>query len=188
VPKPDLSVDVVTALRKIMRAVDLHSRSLVQQHGLTVPQLVLIREIGSGSRSLSDLSRNVNLSNATVTGIVDRLEKTGLVVRERSGSDRRQVMVHLTELGVSRLNSAPPLLQETFLTKLDSLKDWERAQILSVLQRVASMMQANGLDASPVLESQPLDIAKNSIIKPDDGSDASSHVSESGSKQRRSLG
>ena len=179
-PKSDLSVEVVTALRKIMRAVDLHSRSLVQQHGLTVPQLVLIREIGSGSRSLSDLSRNVSLSNATVTGIVDRLEKTGLVVRERNGSDRRQVMVHLTELGVSRLNSAPPLLQETFLTKLDGLKDWERAQILSVLQRVASMMHANGLDASPVLKSQPLDIAQETIIEPEENADIDPSSSNSG--------
>jgi len=180
VPNSDLSVEVVTALRKIMRAVDLHSRSLVQQHGLTVPQLVLMREIGPGSRSLSDLSRNVNLSNATVTGIVDRLEKTGLVARERSGSDRRQVMVHMTELGVSRLSSAPPLLQETFLTKLDGLKDWERAQILSVLQRVASMMQANGLDASPVLESRPLDVAHETTFKPDGDADSSSRDPESG--------
>jgi DNA-binding MarR family transcriptional regulator len=178
----DLSAKVVTALRKIMRAVDLYSRSLVQQHGLTVPQLVLMREIGNGSRTLSDISRNVSLSNATVTGIVDRLEKTGLVMRERDGSDRRQVMVHLTEHGISRLNSAPPLLQETFLTKLDGLKDWERSQILSVLQRVASMMHANGLDASPVLESRPLDITDETLTKSEEDAGRDSRDSESGTE------
>lgn len=79
--------EVLTALRRIIRAIDLHSRQLTKETSLTGPQLMLMRAIaehpGDTTRSIAKV---VNLSQATVTSIIDRLEAKGLVFRQRSTS------------------------------------------------------------------------------------------------------
>jgi predicted ArsR family transcriptional regulator len=98
----------------------------------------------------------VSLSHATVTGILDRLERRGVVQRHRSDSDRRQIVVRLTEQGHKALASAPPPLQESFLNNFRRLQDWEQTLVLSSLQRIASMMQVGEIDGGPVLVSGPI--------------------------------
>jgi DNA-binding MarR family transcriptional regulator len=148
---------VLVTLRQIIRAIDLHSRRLVHDHGLTGPQLVLIRELGRADvLSVGELARRVSLSQGTVTGVLDRLEKRGLVERSRSDSDRRRVLVRLTEAGFSVLGEAPSLLQDEFVARFQMLAAWEQTLILSSLQRVASMMGAEDLEAESLLVVEPL--------------------------------
>lgn len=91
---------VMVALRRIIRAIDLRSRFLVARYHLTVPQLVVLKELWlRGNVSVGELTRAVHLSHATVTGILDRLEKRGLVQRQRSDRDKRRVQVRLTPSG-----------------------------------------------------------------------------------------
>ncbi len=138
---PNREDDVIKALRRITRAIDLHSRELLQAYGLTSPQLAALRELGRREAvSMSELARAMHLSQATLTGVLDRLEKRGLARRARSGTDRRSVVVQLTDEGRVLLESAPPLLQEQFRRRYDQLADWEQSQMLSMLQRVAALM------------------------------------------------
>ena len=68
--------EVLIAIRRIIQSVDLHSRRLVKQFGLTGPQLIILREISQSQEiTASDISRAISLSQATVTGVLDRLEK-----------------------------------------------------------------------------------------------------------------
>lgn len=144
---------IVSALRRIVRAIDLQSRRMVESCGLTGPQLVVLRTVGRlGGSSVSALARAVSLSQPTVSGILERLEKRGLVRRERSHQDRRSVFVDLTAEGGRVLRDAPSLLQDRFQRELARLEEWERTQMLSILQRLAGMMDAETLDAAPLLE------------------------------------
>lgn len=143
---------IVGAIRQIIRAVDLQSRRLVNVHGLTGPQLAVLQEIRRvGQVPPRELSRSVHLSQPTVTGILQRLERRGLVVRQQSQSDRRSVLFTATEDGEQLLAAAPSLLQDRFRAALSSLPEWEQLQILATLQRVASLMEAGDLDAAPRL-------------------------------------
>lgn len=143
---------IVAAIRQIIRAVDLHSRRLVDHYGLTGPQLATLQEASRlGPVSTSALARAVHLSQPTLTGIVARLEKRGLVTRTRGTADRRTVTVTPTDAGHAMLAQAPSLLQDRFQAELGRVAEWERTLILSVLQRVAGMMDADGLDAAPHL-------------------------------------
>lgn len=146
--------DILRAVRQIIRAVDLNSKKLVRQCGLTTPQMVVLKELSSGELTGSELARQVSLSNATVTAIVDRMEKKELVARRRDTIDRRKVYVSLTETGRRLLSQAPSSLQDSFVTQLEQLDDWERSLVLSSLQRVATMMNAQDLQVSPLLESK----------------------------------
>lgn len=147
-----LADQVLVSLRRIIRATDLHSRQLLRDFGLTGPQLVVLRRVAQGpARSCSEIARAVSLSLATTVGILARLEARGLVLREQSTSDRRQKLVTATKAGVRLLEAAPPPLQVRFTRALAALEEWEQSQVLAVLQRVVSMMEAEGLDASPIL-------------------------------------
>jgi len=151
-PDP-LEDQIVAALRRIVRAIDLQSRRMVEQCGLTGPQIAVLREASRLEiASIGTLARAASLGQPTVSGIVDRLESQGLVRRERSKQDRRSSVVTVTPRGDRVLKKAPSLLQDRFRSELARLEDWERTQILALLQRLASMMDAEGIDAAPMLE------------------------------------
>lgn len=154
----DIIAEVLVALRQVIRATDLHSRHLMKTTGLTAPQLLVLREIqGRGELSVSELARRISLSQGTVTSILDRLQARGLVTRERSQADKRRVLLRLTTAGDLALRRAPQPLQEHFVHKFESLPSWEQHMILAALQRVARLMDADHIDAAPVLAIGALD-------------------------------
>lgn len=150
--------EVIVAIRRIIRATDLHSRKLNRVAGLTASQLLILQLLRQNEElTAGEVARQVSLSQATVTTIIDRLEQRGLVVRERSMQDRRKVFVCLTQAGEKILTDAPKPLQESFIQQFQDLHDWEKSMILSALERVAYMMDAQHIDASPVLDIGQLD-------------------------------
>ena len=129
------------ALRRITRAMDLRSRMLLHQHGLTAPQLSALLAISRLQPvTAGEVARDIHLGHSTVTGILDRLERRGWIGRARGDRDRRSVSLCLTPEGERFLSGAPHLLQSGFQEKLAALPQWERTQILAMLQRVANMM------------------------------------------------
>lgn len=147
--------EVLIILRRIIRAIDLRSRQLMQQTGCTGPQLLVLQALAQHEEmTAGKLASEVNLSKGTVTSILDRLERRELIQRVRSHTDRRKIYVHLTEQGQGQLASAPTLLQERFIERFVELKDWEQSQILASLQRLAEMMDAQDIDAAPVLDTR----------------------------------
>lgn len=148
---------VLVALRRVIRATDLHSKRLSKHSGLTGPQLLIMRTVRDlGEVTIGTIAEKVSLSQATVTTILDRLELRKLVYRVRSTQDKRKVHAHLTEDGVDILARAPEPLQEEFVKKFQSLHEWEQTMIIASLQRVANMMDADDIDASPVLDVGPM--------------------------------
>ena len=154
----DVSTDaVVSTLRQIIRAVDIQSKHLTKTFGLTGPQLLILKEIRKfPDRQISEISRNVSLSQATVTSILDRLEQQGFAERRRSQTDKRKVYILLTEKSEELLNLNPSLLQEKFSLRFGELAEWEKTMILSSLQRLATLLNAEGIRSHPILESGPL--------------------------------
>jgi DNA-binding MarR family transcriptional regulator len=152
---------VLVALRQIIRAIDLHSKKLERESGLTGPQLLVMQAISQTEPIMAgQVARDVNLSQATVTSILDRLERKAYLRRERSKEDKRKVLICLTEAGGQVLEQAPTLMQENFIRSFNRLEPWEQNLILSSLQRVAEMMQAGDLDAAPLLDSSDEEVVK----------------------------
>jgi DNA-binding MarR family transcriptional regulator len=150
--------EVLVALRRVIRATDLHSSHLAKTTGLTAPQILLLQTIRNrGEVTIGELATDISLSQATVTTILDRLEKRGLVYRQRSSTDKRKVHAHLTADAHGVLKNAPIPLQEQFTRQFNQLEEWEQTMIISSLQRIAKMMDAEHIDASPVLDLGLLD-------------------------------
>jgi len=149
--------DILIALRRISRAIDLRSKQLIKETGLTAPQLVAMQALKrDGAMSSSALSRAISLSPATMTAILSRLERSGLIERRKSQADKRVTTIVLTAAGEEALSRAPDLLQAGFIQRLKALQPWERSMLVASLQRVAEMMDAASLDAAPILASGDL--------------------------------
>ena len=142
----------------MIRATDIYSKKLAKTTGLTAPQMLLLQTIRTkGELTIGELATAMSLSQATVTTVMDRLEKRHLVSRQRSTVDKRKVHARLTAEANKILEQAPVPLQKNFSTRFNVLDEWEQTMIISSLQRVAKMMDAEHIDASPVLDVGAID-------------------------------
>ncbi len=147
-----VSEQVLAALRRIIQFTELHSRALVKRFGLTSPQLIVLREIAArGQATAAEIASAVSLSQPTITGIIERLEKRDLISRQRSSNDRRRILLQPTHESAELLAEAPPLMQESFVKAFEELHDWEKSMILASLQRLAALMEEQHLHAAPHL-------------------------------------
>lgn len=148
---------ILRSLRRIIRCVDLYSRQLSVTNQITTPQLVCLLEVvNRGPLTATAISREVHLSPSTVVGILDRLEEKGWVVRERGRDDRRTVRVSATPAGAQLARQVPSPLQRTLANALNALPELEQATIALSLERIVALMEAQGIDASPILETGPI--------------------------------
>ena len=146
--------ELLVSIRKVIRAIDLHSKQLNKSSGLTGPQLLIMQEIARVKGvTASQVAKQINLSAATVTNILDRLESRNLIQRVRSSEDKRRVSLFLTDDGKAALIDAPQPLQEHFIQKFCQLEAWEQSLLLSSMQRIASMMDTTEIDANAVMTS-----------------------------------
>ena len=149
-----LEEEILRSIRRIVRAIEMYSQSLVAQVGLTSPQLSVLKTVQRLSPATpTSIARELRLSQPTVSGILDRLHGRGLLSRDFCPEDKRMRSYRLTLEAETTLGASPPLLQDSFLRRLSKLQDWERSMLLASLQRVASLMDVEDLEAQPILTS-----------------------------------
>ncbi len=126
-----------------MRAVDVYSRKLNTEFGLTTPQWLCL-DIMAKSKNmiLKDLAKAVNLSESTVNGIADRLEAKHYVERRRSSLDRRKVFLEVTPEGHAILQKTPVLLQDRLSASLSGMSETEHKAMTESLEHIAALMEA----------------------------------------------
>ena len=134
-------------LRRIVRALQEYSSSVERQFGLTGPQLWALWELNrGGALSLKDLAARMHLDPSTVTGVVDRLQRKGLMARDPDPEDRRRVVLGLTDAGRATLKSAPHPAQGRLLHALHGMTPAEVARLNGTLRRLVKVMEADRLE------------------------------------------
>lgn len=135
----DRIVETILYLYAESRRVTKH---VARGMGLTGPQISALKILEAvGELSLSELSERMSARNSTITGIVDRMERDGLVIRERSSSDRRVVKLRATERGLAIARSVPVTAMELFASALRSLSADDRAELRRILLLVAEKVR-----------------------------------------------
>lgn len=130
------------------------TKGLASQFGLTGPQLTVVKLLETFENlSLSSLSERIRAQNSTVTGIIDRMEREGLVRRDRSTTDRRVVHISLSEKGQKLAKQIQVEPMEIFRGALQSLSQADLRDLLRImnkLQRYVRTHIADGaIDALP---------------------------------------
>lgn len=98
----------------------------------------VLGSLACGPLRMSEVAERVEISSASLTGIVDRLEQRGLVERERSDSDRRVVTVALTDDGREVLDAAHADFSRRLDEMLEPLSDAERDSLLRLLTKMTT--------------------------------------------------
>jgi DNA-binding MarR family transcriptional regulator len=119
------------------------TKELARRADLTGPQLTVLKLLeGVGDISLSELSDRIRAQNSTVTGIIDRMEREGLVVRMRSTEDRRVVHIRLTDKGAKIADEIAVEPMEIFRSALESLTAGEMRELIKLLTKIARRVQS----------------------------------------------
>ena len=142
------------SIRRIIRRVSSYSRVMSQETGLTMPQLLCLRAVRDSDAeevTLASVADAVSLSRSTVSGIIERMVRAGLVNRVRSQRDRRRIHLTVTEEGARRLDAVPVPLQDRFVSRLAALAPADQERLLSALEQVVELMEAEDMDAAPIL-------------------------------------
>ncbi|MOA52169.1 MarR family protein [compost metagenome] len=83
----------------------------------------------------------MSLSQASLSGVLDRLETRSLVMRRRDQQDRRKQWLLLTDAGGEALKAAPSLLPDHAMARFAELPEWEQHSILAGLLRAAELFE-----------------------------------------------
>ena len=135
-PRVDAIVETVIYLYTESRRL---TKGLARTFGLTGPQLTVIKILEElGDLSLSGLSARIKAKNSTVTGIIDRMEREGLVERKRSEADRRIVLIRLTDKGHDLAESIEVKPMQLFRQALRSLPRRDLEELFRILEKLQS--------------------------------------------------
>ncbi len=103
-------VKVFELINKLHKKYEKLQRNNIQKLALTPTQHYIFRKLWEkDGRQFKDLAEGCNCSRATITGVIDTMERKELVFREANPKDRRSVLVKLTEEGKNLKSSTPPL-------------------------------------------------------------------------------
>ncbi|WP_404405525.1 MarR family winged helix-turn-helix transcriptional regulator [Pelagibacterium halotolerans] len=143
----------LSAMRKILRKTELNSKALMRETGLTPSQLVFMQLLEDGNeQTAGSVAGRMGITQATATALIQKLEAQGLVVRRKGETDRRQVWLSLTPAGREVLAIAPDGVHARFHEQFTALEEWEQLMLIAALERVASLLGQDDMDAAAVLD------------------------------------
>ncbi len=135
--------EVTTTVRVLYRLMCRSFDPEIARSGLTVPQINALEELTrEDGLSLKELSGRMGLSHSTVSGIVDRLERRGLVSRKTDEQDRRYSRIFLSEEVKEYVREVvPSSTLGPILKALESVSAEERAHMLGGIRMLRSLLE-----------------------------------------------
>ncbi|MEE8431739.1 MAG: MarR family transcriptional regulator [Candidatus Desulfatibia sp.] len=139
--------DIVGAIRKFVRAVSIDTFQMSRKYGLTGPQTAVLRNLAAeGPLSSASLSRRLYVTPSNITGVIDRIEKKGLVERIKKDGDRRIALITLTQNGRELSKTLPDPIETKLISELADLES-EHVRILAlVMNQILNLIDAKGVD------------------------------------------
>ncbi len=161
--------EILIKIRKIVRSVDIESKKIQKEYGVSIPQVLclnFLHESPNYQATQGEIRNFLNLNSSTVSGIINRLEKKGLLARLPKSGDKRVVNISLTSAGDKLFGSIPSLLHEQLSDKLQNLEQSELDKVEESLETIIRLLDIEQIEASPLItmESDLEDIDENEMI------------------------
>lgn len=150
-------IDILIKLRKIVRSVNLESKQVEKEQGVSIPQLLCLQFLAEQKdfkANATQLKDFLNLNASTISGILRRLEKKGLVAKLPKASDKRITLILLTTNGMKLIKSAPITFQQKLSEKLQALPPEKLQTIIDGIDILTNIMEVDKVDASPIITSE----------------------------------
>lgn len=162
------TTEILIKIRKIVRSVDIESKKIQKEYGVSIPQVLclsFLNESPNYQSTQGEIRKFLSLNSSTVSGIINRLEKKGLLARLPKSGDKRVVNIALTSSGEKLLSTIPSLLHEQLSKKLQKLDDTELTKVQESLETLVRLLDIEQVEASPLitLESDLEEVDKNQV-------------------------
>lgn len=146
--------DILIKLRKIVRSVNLESKRVEKQFGVSIPQLLCLQFLADQNEyraNAKQLKEFLNLNASTVSGIISRLEKKGFVAKLPKLNDKRITWISLTVKGMEILKNAPITFQQKLSEKLQELPPEKIKTIIEGIDLLTKLMEVEEMEAIPIV-------------------------------------
>jgi DNA-binding MarR family transcriptional regulator len=141
------TTEIVQGLRRIVKALHTYSQDVRNAYGLTGAQLWALKALRGGRMSTGRLAAALAVHQSSVSILVDRLDKRGLVRRIRGRLDHRFVDIELTRRGAALAADAPEAAQGRLLHALEAMPAREVRSIRRAVDRLVQAMEATDVHA-----------------------------------------
>ncbi|MEZ4972870.1 MAG: MarR family transcriptional regulator [Cyclobacteriaceae bacterium] len=148
------TLDILIDIRKIVRSINLESKRVQRDFGISIPQLLCLGHINRAEGKVathSELMQLLSLNSSTVTGIVNRLEKKRLLKRLPKSGDKRVTYIGITQEGSTIVEKSPDILHDQLAKKIKSLPIATQQKVKDALSIIVQAMEIEKIDASPVI-------------------------------------
>ncbi len=148
------STEILIKIRKIVRSINLESKKIQKEYGVSIPQVLCLNFLHSSPNYQStqgDIRKFLNLNSSTTSGIINRLEKKGYIARLPKFGDKRVVNIALTSSGNKLLEDLPSLLHEQLTEKLKKLESDKLRKVEDSLDTLIKLLDIQSVEASPLL-------------------------------------
>jgi DNA-binding MarR family transcriptional regulator len=112
--------------------------SMGVRHGRLKLLMMLLKS--DCSSSPADLAKKTGVTRATISGLLDGLQKEGLIERHSNADDRRLIEVRLTPAGKALLDKVRPVYSRWFASVIEPLTEPERQQLVTLLQKIQNRL------------------------------------------------
>lgn len=156
--------DILINIRKILRSINLESKRIQKEHGISIPQYLCLHYLNNQHEykaTATDIRSQLNLNASTVSGIIARLEAKGYVAKLPNQGDRRSTYIFLTALGEKIVLSIPDLLHQKLSRKLGTLPKDDLKMVQDALSLLVQFMEVENIDAAPLLTPEEQIVQEN---------------------------
>ena len=153
------TTDILMRIRKIVRAVNLESKKIQKEYGVSIPQVLCLgylHQCENFQATQGEVRKYLNLNSSTASGIINRLEAKGLVARLPKSGDKRTVKLILTSKGFHLYKQIPSLLQDQLTVKLNRLDNQSLNQMHHSLELLVKFLQAENIDNEQIISGEDL--------------------------------
>ena len=160
------TTSILIKLRKIIRSIHLESKKIQKEYGISIPQVLCLsylQECPNYQSTQNDVRKFLHLNASTASGIINRLEKKGLIARLPKSADKRITNIALTARGYALITNIPPLLHDQLTGKLKDEPQTEINQIIHTLDTLIHLLGIEEVQATPIITSAD-DLNNNSDI------------------------
>lgn len=158
---------VLDDLRRVVKALGVFSRSAQRRIGVTGAQLFVLKSLRDRAPlSMSQLAARTCTHQSTVSVVVKRLVRDGLVVSTYAAADGRRVELCLTSAGRARLRKAPQTAQEGLIKGLERLPRAVRTRLAGDLHQLIESMQLGDSTPAMFFEDRPRRVKRQAVSTP----------------------
>jgi DNA-binding MarR family transcriptional regulator len=140
-PTTQADRDLARALSELHCEIDVLHSQVARQFGLTMQQAKVLLRLDGQPPTFGELATALGCDKTNITGMVDRLDRLGLVQRVPDAADRRVVRAELTEQGVTRTADIRSAFADAIARRWQRLPRSERGQLTTLLQAATGVLR-----------------------------------------------